>query len=85
MKHETKTNIVSHNKNKIKKTALKEVGLKMGYQSEEKVLRTMSAFLKSKSMYDRLSSGHYDLKYIADQFVGKLCSILNLSPNLLKE
>ncbi len=72
-------------KTELDKTSTIEVVLKMGYQKAEKGLKTMNAFLKSKSMYDWLSSGHYDLKYTAEQFVEKLCSTLDLAPNLLND
>ena len=78
-------NLLGTIKTELKNIPHKELILKMGYQTEEKGLRTMNTFLKSKSMHDWLSSGHYDLKYTAEQFLEKLCSILNLAPSLLKD
>ena len=77
-------NILNNIKTELKKTSHKEVVLNMGYQAVEKGEKSINAFLRSQNLYDWLSSGHYDYKYNAEQFLVKLTAALNFDPKIVK-
>ena len=78
-------NLLDYIKVELKKISTKTVVHNMGYQSAEKGINIINAFLKTKTLYDWLSSGHYDYKYSAEQFFVKLTATLKIEPKVVKK
>lgn len=72
-------------KTELKKNSHQNIVKELGYTSKVIGQKTLNTFLQSKSISHWLISGHYDFKYTAEQFLEKLCSTLNLAPNLLND
>jgi hypothetical protein len=77
-------NLLDRLKAELNKISHNEVAVNMGYKAVKKGEKTIYTFLQSKSISYWLSSGHFDLKYTAEQFFVKLCALLNIEPNIVK-
>jgi len=76
-------NIYSKLKNKIKLCSRDQIVKELEYNSPQRGLQTLDSFLKSKDVYTWLHSGNYDFKYTADQFLKKICILMNVSKDIL--
>jgi len=70
----------------INKIGYNEIVIKLNYSSKEKAKKSLDKFLNTKTLYDWLKNGHYDLKYNSKTFLDKLCETTNIKDiNLLSE
>jgi hypothetical protein len=75
---DNKMNIHNTLKNKLQFSSKEQIIKKLGYNSIGKGTQTIDAFLHSQNLCAWLHSGYYDFKYTAEEFLKKLCSILDI-------
>lgn len=70
---------------KIKDSSLEELKEKLAYQSTKRLEKSIDKFLETKTIYDWLNSGFYDLVYNAKDFLIKLCTAFEIKENNLQQ
>lgn len=62
-----------------------EIVNKLGYTSRKKASNALDKFLDSQDLYSWLHSGFFDFKYTAPSFFKKLCEILDIDEDIVKQ
>lgn len=70
---------------KIEESSLEDLREKLGYQSTKRLQKSIDKFTKTKTIYDWLNSGFYDLVNNAEDFLIKLCKVLKIENQLLEK
>lgn len=63
---------------KIKNISIEELKIKLAYQSAKKLEKSINIFMETKTIYDWLNSGFYDLVYDAKELFLKLCEVFGI-------
>lgn len=70
---------------KIKESSLEDLKEKLGYQSIKRLQKSIDKFIETKTIYDWLNSGFYDLVNNAEDFLVKLCKVFKIENQLLEK
>lgn len=70
---------------KIKDSSHEELKQKLGYQSTKKLENSVNKFLQTKTIYEWLNSGFYDLVYDSIGFLNKLCKEFDIDKKFYNE
>ncbi len=76
------TNLLKVIKVKLDQANIKEVLKCMGYQSIKIGMNTLNKFLACTDCFTWLSSSHYDFNCTSKEFLQKLCTALEVDPEL---
>lgn len=72
-------------KEKLKFQDISTLHKKVGYNSSKNFNETLDKLISTNSTYSWIYTGHYDLVYNSEDFLVKLCEILNIDKNLLND
>ena len=70
---------LQHIKHKLENISADKLIEELGYNNIKTGKQTLGTLLDSKSVYDWIKAGRYDLAYTSKQFVSKLCKLLDVS------